>query len=123
MGNVSPYPAALWVALDVSGQLQPALEIPHSEGNIYGSALGDFSFHLAFLRRGVQISADPVKMMKIHRTLQLSSGLKSACLTLCRISSPISCSVGGRELVLNYLQAGDNNQPPCTVYISEEGWS
>lgn len=39
-------------------------------------------------------------------------GLKSAYLALCHVSSPISCSVGGRELVLNYLQAADNNQPP-----------
>lgn len=39
-------------------------------------------------------------------------GVESACLTLCHISSPVSCSVGGRELVLNYLQAVDNNQPP-----------
>lgn len=42
----------------------------------------------------------------------VESGLKSAYLTLCHISSPISSSVGGRELVLNYLQAVDNNQPP-----------
>lgn len=45
------------------------------------------------------------------RVVELEPVLRSAYLTSCHVSSPISVSVGGRELVLNYLQAVDNNQP------------
>lgn len=79
--------------------------------------------NLLFCLWGFLVSCVPLQMGRPHPcwpgeddrvalNTSIESGLQRADLALCYISSPISCSVGGRELVLNYLQAVDNNQPP-----------
>lgn len=48
----------------------------------------------------------------------IESGLSSACRALAHIYTPLSCSVGGRESGLGYLQAMDSRHLPETVYIA-----